>query len=288
MTPFKMLLLALFGSTFAAAQAPAPVVVAPAPSPSPKRRKPKPKTAVFDYRSPAPSAPPAPAPVLPRRVATKKAKKPATRPPAPKRRKKLAPRGAPLTVSQFRSEVVKIPGSMWEPLTTVDAVARAMADKLRDQLWDTGEGSTLAVPMDDGRILGFLAIGDEGVSVWRLKPGTVVPEGGFPPKVTQEEPEEPEEVELEPEEAEAIEQIRAAEPEEPAEILIEPEPLGLPVLMQGSQGEDVVELQKLLGMTGQLGFYGPMTVEKVKAFQKANGLEPDGVTGDDTWRALLA
>lgn len=202
----------------------------------------------------------------------------------------MVPRGAPLTVSQFRAEVVKIPGSMWEPLDNVDAVARKMADQLRDQLWSTGEGSTLAVPMDDGRILGFLAMGDdEGVSVWKLKPGTVVPEGGFPPKVTQEEPEAPE-VPLEPEEAEAIEQIRQMEPEEPAEIIVEtePEPLGLPVLMQGSQGEDVVELQKLLGMTGQLGFYGPMTVDKVKAFQKANGLEPDGVTGDDTWRALLS
>jgi hypothetical protein len=176
---------------------------------------------------------------------------------------------------------------MWEPLKTVDAVALAMADSLRDGLWDTGAGSTLAVPMDDGRILGFLAIGEnDGVSIWKLKPGTVVPEGGFPPKVTHEESEEPEE-HLEPEEAEAIEQIRAQEPEEPAEIIIEPEPLGLPVLMQGSQGEDVVELQKLLGMTGQLGFYGPMTVDKVREFQRRNGIEDDGVTGDDTWRALL-
>jgi peptidoglycan hydrolase-like protein with peptidoglycan-binding domain len=58
--------------------------------------------------------------------------------------------------------------------------------------------------------------------------------------------------------------------------------------MQGSSGPAVEELQRLLGITGKLGFYGPMTVERVKAFQKAKKLEVDGKTGGETWGALLA
>lgn len=56
-------------------------------------------------------------------------------------------------------------------------------------------------------------------------------------------------------------------------------------LHRGSAGPDVVEIQKLLGMTVD-GDFGPSTETAIKAFQRAIGLEMDGVVGDETWTAL--
>jgi peptidoglycan hydrolase-like protein with peptidoglycan-binding domain len=57
--------------------------------------------------------------------------------------------------------------------------------------------------------------------------------------------------------------------------------------MRGSQ---VVKLQEKLSNLGFLksvdGDFGPVTLEAVKAFQKRNGLEPDGVVGGATWQLL--
>ena len=54
----------------------------------------------------------------------------------------------------------------------------------------------------------------------------------------------------------------------------------------GDSGEMVVELQDCLMQMGYLdeitGYYGDETVRAVKAFQRDNGLTPDGVAGSRT------
>lgn len=73
-----------------------------------------------------------------------------------------------------------------------------------------------------------------------------------------------------------------------------PEPT-YPTLRKGSTGEYVTLLQtKLiqrgydLAPYGADGKYGAKTVTAVKAFQKDNGLTQDGVTGANTWAAILS
>lgn len=54
----------------------------------------------------------------------------------------------------------------------------------------------------------------------------------------------------------------------------------------GSKGEDVKELQRLLGIT-QDGVFGPVTWQAVRRFQQNNGLLVDGVVGKATLQKLL-
>lgn len=68
----------------------------------------------------------------------------------------------------------------------------------------------------------------------------------------------------------------------------------LPLLKEGSQGEVVRLLQERLGnqyrigVTGGYdGIYGPGTRAAVMEFQKQKGLSIDGITGQNTWKALL-
>jgi lysozyme len=64
------------------------------------------------------------------------------------------------------------------------------------------------------------------------------------------------------------------------------------VLKRGSSGEDVRRLQRLLAAAGLDvvvdGDFGPMTEAAVRSFQAANVLEPDGIVGAETWKALCA
>ena len=57
-------------------------------------------------------------------------------------------------------------------------------------------------------------------------------------------------------------------------------------LQKGSKGDGVKVLQKALHLIED-GFFGKITEEAVKTFQKANGLYPDGVVGEKTWGKLL-
>lgn len=57
-------------------------------------------------------------------------------------------------------------------------------------------------------------------------------------------------------------------------------------LSAGMQGDDVSEYQGMLGIP-QTGVFDAATVAATKAFQKANGLQVDGVAGKDTFKALL-
>lgn len=66
----------------------------------------------------------------------------------------------------------------------------------------------------------------------------------------------------------------------------------LPIIKQGDKGFTVVAVQMLLSkhdfsVKYTDGDFGPDTLAKVKAFQKAKGLTADGVVGSNTWAALL-
>lgn len=56
-------------------------------------------------------------------------------------------------------------------------------------------------------------------------------------------------------------------------------------LTVGSKGQNVSQLQTLLGITAD-GNYGPQTKAAVIAFQQKNGLKPDGIVGPQTQAAL--
>ncbi|NEP01604.1 MAG: peptidoglycan-binding protein [Symploca sp. SIO2E9] len=65
-----------------------------------------------------------------------------------------------------------------------------------------------------------------------------------------------------------------------------------PTLQTGSEGNFVSELQaalKLLGYyTGSVnGFYGEESAIAVSNFQRAAGLNPDGIVGEETWKRLF-
>jgi len=58
------------------------------------------------------------------------------------------------------------------------------------------------------------------------------------------------------------------------------------LLKLGSKGDDVKKLQTKLGLTAD-GSFGPKTEAVVKVWQKANGLNDDGVVGDTTWLKMF-
>jgi putative peptidoglycan binding protein len=65
----------------------------------------------------------------------------------------------------------------------------------------------------------------------------------------------------------------------------EPVTIERPRLKKGARGDDVAELQALLGIKDD-GYFGADTETAVKAFQTANSLVPDGIVGPATWAAL--
>jgi putative chitinase len=58
------------------------------------------------------------------------------------------------------------------------------------------------------------------------------------------------------------------------------------LLKKGDKNEDVLKLQIKLGID-PVGSFGTKTEEAVKAWQRANGLEDDGVVGDGTWNKMF-
>jgi putative chitinase len=58
------------------------------------------------------------------------------------------------------------------------------------------------------------------------------------------------------------------------------------LLKNGSKGEEVKQLQTLLGL-GADGSFGPMTEAKVKEWQAKNGLTADGIVGPGTWSKMF-
>lgn len=57
------------------------------------------------------------------------------------------------------------------------------------------------------------------------------------------------------------------------------------IIKNGSQGDDVCELQLALGETPD-GIFGTETDSRLRKFQTANGLIIDGICGNDTWNKI--
>jgi hypothetical protein len=57
-------------------------------------------------------------------------------------------------------------------------------------------------------------------------------------------------------------------------------------LKLGTKGEQVKHIQRVVGATPDGGF-GPKTEQLVIAWQKNNGLKPDGVVGPATWKKMF-
>lgn len=57
------------------------------------------------------------------------------------------------------------------------------------------------------------------------------------------------------------------------------------LIKNGSRGDDVITLQKILGITAD-GIFGSKTEAAVKEFQNEHGLTVDGIVGPKTWAAL--
>ena len=86
----------------------------------------------------------------------------------------------------------------------------------------------------------------------------------------------------------------AYEAEKPAEKNEGECVVNIKMLSKGSKGETVKALQTLLigygyscGSYGADGDFGNGTDKAVKAYQKAKGLEVDGIVGTNTWKKLL-
>ena len=64
------------------------------------------------------------------------------------------------------------------------------------------------------------------------------------------------------------------------------------IMKEGDQGDHIIELQRMLIVKGFLtgnadGIYGEKTVNAIKKFQTTQGLEVDGICGDETYNLLL-
>ena len=70
--------------------------------------------------------------------------------------------------------------------------------------------------------------------------------------------------------------------------VITEEDYDMPTIQRGDKGKAVKILQIILGDLAVDGSFGPATQAQLLAFQKKHALDPDGVVGPKTWKALFA
>lgn len=58
------------------------------------------------------------------------------------------------------------------------------------------------------------------------------------------------------------------------------------LIRRGSRGEAVRRIQHIVG-TAEDGLFGPITEQAVRVWQKGHRLEPDGIVGPLTWKAMF-
>lgn len=61
---------------------------------------------------------------------------------------------------------------------------------------------------------------------------------------------------------------------------------GRPTLRRGARGEAVILLQQAVGAIPADGMFGPATEARLRRFQRANKLVPDGIAGPATWEVI--
>ena len=70
--------------------------------------------------------------------------------------------------------------------------------------------------------------------------------------------------------------------------VITEEDYDMPTIQRGDKGKAVKILQIILGDLAVDGSFGPATQAQLLSFQKKHALDPDGVVGPKTWKALFA
>ncbi len=250
--------------------------------PTVHQAKPKPKPKPKPPSGPAPSAPPGPPPI-------------AATAPAPH----VAPPAWPAAVP---SDLPPFPGPGWIPHPSPGRVA-SRASALLPQLWAKGEG-THVIEQTNGEWVAYKAAymgSKKGVVAYVPRPVCAQPASSNPrPPIAAPAPPKPR-----PQAAPAP--APAPKPRPPAVLppadVVLPEDVitvstheppaaaeNRPTLSVGSTGAYVVDVQKRLGVTakggGYTGYYGTMTADAVRKFQRSRGLPDDGVVGPSTWAAL--
>lgn len=157
-------------------------------------------------------------------------------------------------------------------LTGSDAVATVLADKLNIRSTPSQDGKILSVPRR-GSTLNVLALTDGWLKVSY---------GGVTGYVS------PEYVSLNPGSA-AVNPVVSAQPTAAPTASVDSESDA--VLKKGSRGDAVKSLQQKLITLGYLsgtadGIFGSDTRDAVKAFQRNEGIDDDGVAGAETLAAL--
>lgn len=145
-----------------------------------------------------------------------------------------------------------------------------------------GESTAIAVSQFQ-RSAGLKPDGIVGRSTWeKLFPIAAAPSPLSPPTASTNSPQLPTNLPL-PEQP-AINSTQASASDLPGE--------NFPVLKEGMRGAAVFWLQRRLQTAGFFkgsvdGIFGSETEEAVKAAQRRYRLNPDGIVGPTTWRALL-
>jgi len=154
--------------------------------------------------------------------------------------------------------------SGWEPYEPPPGTVVQRANELLPQLWKGGAG-TFKVEKTAGVWVYYRA------TPMGEKRGVVA----FRERVPSSAPSPSSSIQVVP--------LGPASPTAPAST----QAVSLPTLRRGSSGNDVVILQKRLGIPAD-GKFGPGTESAVRGFQGRNGLTADGVVGPRTWSALMA
>lgn len=215
--------------------------------------------------------------------------------------------GSPITYTPpwpqaLPSGLPPFPGKAWEFDEPPPPAVQQRARQLVDELWARGSGA-YRIEQVAGRWIAFqaqiVASGRKGVVAYRQK-SAALPAGGEQTAMRRAPAPRPQPISS----PSAPTQARTSTPapaaaKPPVKVRVGPaqvhpvSPVGLPTLVRGAgmppkqPSPNVRVLQQRLGGLKDDGMFGPKTEQAVIAFQRANGLPPNGIVDDKTWTALF-